>query len=697
MKLRVWIPLLIALMGACALFFRGAYDEAKRNAIDGLTLRQRLHARQAALGVEQFFDHWTRTLKSLALVDDVARLDPHGEALLRSFYEASSDQINGITMTDEAGVIVFTAPHAASVGQDISRQKHMREILSRHEPVVSDVFRTVQGHDAVALHVPILDRDGYRGSLAITIRFRVIAKRFFEEIAVGKTGHAWVLSRDGTELYCRIPGHAGRSVFETNARSPSSLALAREMLAGKSGTMTHMYGEAIDREAPDTKKYTVYEPIRLRGTFWSVAIASAEDEILSPITAFRNRLIAVSSLLFLCGVLASFLGVRSWFVVRDARRRREEEEERRRLQEELQQAMKMESIGRLAGGVAHDFNNILTSIVGNSSLAMLELGPEHKVTPLLAQVEKAAMSAAALTRRLLAFARKQVVAPTVVDLNHLVESLRGMLARLIGEDVALRLELSEGLGAARVDVGQFEQVLLNLAVNARDAMPDGGTLTIATANAEGQVVLAVRDTGHGMDDAVRSRIFEPFFTTKPVGKGTGLGLSMVYGTVTQAGGAIEVDSEVGKGTEFRIRLPRCDEPPTVATRGSKPPDAQRGSETILIAEDDETVRDLLQRTLDGQGYRVLAARTGPEAIALAKKHDGRIDLLLTDVVMPGMGGRELADRLRAQRPELRVLFTSGYSDRNPARGGAGDTRESFIAKPTTPRELAARIREILGR
>ncbi len=713
MKLRVWVPLSIALMGACALFFVRAYDEAKRNAIDAVFRQQRLHARQAALGVEEFFDSWTRALTSLAEMEEVSHLDERGKALLRNFYSAHRDQINAITVTDAAGTIVFTHPDGESIGRDISYQRHVKEIMRRHAPVVSDVFRAIQGYDAVALHVPLFSGGDYRGSLAITINFQLLAKRFFEVIRVGETGYAWVLSRDGTELYCPVPGHTGRSVFETNRAFPSVVALARVMLAGGSGEATYLYDAVAGRRTPTAMKYATYMPIRLGSTFWSVAVASAEDEVLSPIAAFRNQLLIVTALIFVCGALVSFLGLKALFVVREAARRRREEEERRLLHEELQHAMKMESIGRLAGGVAHDFNNILTGIVGNASLALAELGEEHRAAPFLLEIDRAAGSAAALTRQLLAFARKQKVAPAPVDLNTLIENLRGMLARLIGEDVALRAELARDLDTVKVDAGQIEQVLLNLAVNARDAMPDGGALAIATANeeldeaasaraglaAKGRyVLLSVRDTGCGMSDDVKQRIFEPFYTTKPSGKGTGLGLSMAYGAVVQAGGAIEVRSAPGQGAEFRIHLPRCEAAPAGAAATAvvdrKPPG---GDETILLAEDDEPVRAIALKSLERLGYRVLVARDGGEALALADAHGGRIDLLLTDVVMPGMNGRELADRLVERRPGTSVLFTSGYSEKVVLREAGGTRREAFLPKPHTPRELALALRALLDR
>lgn len=333
------------------------------------------------------------------------------------------------------------------------------------------------------------------------------------------------------------------------------------------------------------------------------------------------------------------------------------------------------------------------------------------VTP-LSEVKKAAERAVALTRQLLAFSRKQIIEPRVLDLNDLVAGLKPMLARLIGEDVELKTAAGPDLGAVRVDRGQFEQILINLAVNARDAMPGGGTLLVESSNADlddlycathpearpGRfVMLAVSDTGHGMTDEVKAHLFEPFFTTKPKGMGTGLGVSMTYGAVKQAGGSIEVYSEVGKGTTFKIYLPRIEE--AAPARGTEDRSLRMpgGAETILLVEDDGMLRSLCERILLQLGYRVLQASASRDAISVAGEHGSRIDLLLTDVVMPGMNGRELAERLLAVHPEMKVLYTSGYTEDVIVRHGVMNEAVSFIGKPYTAPQLARKIRDVLDK
>jgi two-component system cell cycle sensor histidine kinase/response regulator CckA len=394
----------------------------------------------------------------------------------------------------------------------------------------------------------------------------------------------------------------------------------------------------------------------------------------------------------------------------DRTERKEAEAKRLALEAQLQQAMKMEAVGRLAGGVAHDFNNLLTGIVGNAELALLLHHPSEPLAEALKEILKAAGSATELTRQLLAFSRKQPIVPRLVNLNDLVDSVQKMLIRVIGEDIRLVTTLEPDLWAVMVDPGQFEQILANLAVNARDAMPDGGQLTLTTANLPAgspacsgragaitgdQVLLAVRDTGHGMTSEVKARLFEPFFTTKGLGKGTGLGLATSYGAVTQMGGCIEVDSQVGQGSTFSIRLPRAVGAAVALPQANPASQMPGGTETILVAEDEERIRELVLVILRRLGYKVLAAADGQEALALAEAYPQPIHLLLTDVVMPKMNGQELARRFTPLHPESRILFTSGYAEDSIVHHGVVEAGLSFLAKPYLPQTLAKKVREVL--
>ena len=386
--------------------------------------------------------------------------------------------------------------------------------------------------------------------------------------------------------------------------------------------------------------------------------------------------------------------------------------ERITLEEQFRQSQKMEAVGQLAGGVAHDFNNLLTVINGYSDLTLARLQAEDPLRRNLEEIRKAGDRAAALTRQLLAFSRKQVLQPKVFNLNSIVSDLERMLRRLIGEDLELRTVLESDLGSIKADPGQIEQIIMNLVVNARDALPQGGKLTIETKNVSLDddytkhhiavvpgpfVMLAVSDTGIGMDEQTKARIFEPFFTTKLAGKGTGLGLSTVYGIVKQSGGNILVYSEAGRGTTFKVYLPRVDEGDQEYKRSAESVEDLQGSGTILLAEDEEMVRTLASQVLEMYGYQVLEAANGGAALLICERHKERIHLLITDVVMPEMSGPELADRLAQLRPKMKVLFMSGYTDDAIVHQGVLDEGTPFIQKPFAPDDLARKVKEVLRR
>ncbi len=402
--------------------------------------------------------------------------------------------------------------------------------------------------------------------------------------------------------------------------------------------------------------------------------------------------------------------------VHRALREMEERVERRRAEETLKererqllQSQKMEALGRLAGGIAHDFNNLLTIIMGYSQVLLNELGTDHPLANQVRETQKAGDQAAMLIRQLLAFSRRQVIDPKVLDLNSIIQNLEDMFRRLIGEHIRLIVRKDPDLGRVKADHSQLEQVIMNLMVNARDAMPQGGTLTLETKMAEvssdsstrsspqpgSYVVLSVTDTGCGMNAETRAKVFEPFFTTKEEGKGTGLGLSTVHGIVKQIGGWIDLASEPGKGTTFTIYLPQTDELPSArgVTRTVGQP--IRGTETILVVEDEMAVRNLVRDELRRLGYSVLEAKNGVEAFLIHNQQGENIHLLVTDVVMPGMSGKEVAQQLTALRPNLRVLYISGYTDDVGVTQGLGAAKVAFLQKPFTPEDLARKVRHVL--
>jgi signal transduction histidine kinase len=383
---------------------------------------------------------------------------------------------------------------------------------------------------------------------------------------------------------------------------------------------------------------------------------------------------------------------------------------REQAEQALRQAQKMEAVGRLAGGVAHDFNNLLMVIRGQAALSLNAVGPGTALRRELSEIVKAADRASSLTRKLLAFGRKQVLQAHVLDLNALVTQLAEMLPPVLGDDISLRIDLDPDLGRVKADSAQLEQVTMNLVFNARDAMPDGGELTIETANCDldeawvrshpgvragSHVVLRVRDTGHGMDEETQSHLFEPFFTTKDKSKGTGLGLATVYGTVNQSGGCVAVSSKLGAGTTIQIYLPRVEEAVEVVETPKPLARSLEGEERILVVEDDDAVRRMTREFLKIKGYNVIEARCAADAIQFVERREEMIDLVLTDVVMPGMKGRELVDQLGKLRPSLKVLYMSAYTEDDAINIGILSPGTTFIEKPFSPDELAGKVRDVL--
>jgi signal transduction histidine kinase/ActR/RegA family two-component response regulator len=507
----------------------------------------------------------------------------------------------------------------------------------------------------------------------------------------------YVYGRDGTVLYSDVVSRRGKpgNAEEDNFDEAIAGRTAREVSALDSG-------ENSDLRATYDHALEVYSPIVLDGQVvgvYEIYQDMAAVNAIGPLvfaTVFGGFAILFFSLLLVVRGTADQIN--------------RELTERKRLEEQLRQSQKMEAIGQLAGGVAHDFNNLLTVIIGYAEILRIQPSFTSFQQEALDQILRAGESAASLTRQLLAFSRRQIIAPRELNLNDVIEQLSKMVGRLIGEDIVVDYELAPNLGNVEADPGQIEQIMLNLVTNARDAMPRGGKLTVSTRNVDLSdydvrqhpgarpgpfAALTVRDTGAGIDPGTQAHIFEPFFTTKEVGKGTGLGLAAVHGIVKQSNGSIHLYSEPGRGTTFTIFLPRLatvtllHEP---ALPEAKPP---TGNETILIVEDDEQLRTLAGLFLSQSGYQVLEAEDGRRALELAAQHDGKIDLLLTDVVMPGMTGRVLAEELLDRDPRMRVLFISGYTDAIIGRHGFVDPGVNFLHKPFVPIDLAKKVRQVL--
>ncbi|PWB66493.1 MAG: hybrid sensor histidine kinase/response regulator, partial [Deltaproteobacteria bacterium] len=384
--------------------------------------------------------------------------------------------------------------------------------------------------------------------------------------------------------------------------------------------------------------------------------------------------------------------------------------ERKKLQEQVCQYLKMEAVGKLAGGIAHEFNNLMTVVTGYCELLLARRSPDDPDRHAIEEIEKAGDQAALLTRQLLAFSRKQILQPRVISLNEIVYGIETMLERLIGKQIALKTVIDTNLWKARVDPSQIEQVILNFAINSRDAMPEGGSLCLSTANvmldasfarrhvgakAGPYAMLTVQDTGCGMDESTISRLFEPFFTTKEAGRGAGLGMPMVYGIVKQSSGYIDVESAVGRGTTFRVYFPRAVEEPAEARKSEASADPLAGTEVILVVEDEKAVRDLVAQVLSAKGYRVLPAPDGNQGLRICKEFRGPIDLLITDALMSGMSGRELSERMALLHPEMNVLFISGYTRDAIVQQGILPAGAAFLQKPFKIGSLMRKVREVL--
>ncbi len=823
------IALGIALyLAACAWLTVSVYSGVRGGTTQQMARLQSTLAGQAARSISDHMEGLQKDLNLLAEDEEVIADGPAGFRALRRYLDASADELQSITRMGADGTILFTWPNTGSAGSNIRSQAHVQRLLATHKPVLSDVFTSVQGYRSIALHVPVFREGAFDGSVGVLVPVQWIARRFLAGIHVGRAGYAWVIGRDGVEIYCPDAGHVGTSAFDRDGESPQETGLARAMAQGDTGstvlTRDHASRAPIGLEV-------VYMPIPLADSFWSIAVAAQENEILSVMRGFLQPWF-FAILLALAGIAATLMlafrlavdaetrkarekaqahyrfiveklpvinyvvdigppsrtsyispqlehilgftpaqwtsdpglwrrqihpedrdrveeavrrndarrepteaeyrvltvdGRVRWIhnrstwtnddgratitgVMLDITERREAEDALREREDQLLQARKLEAIGRLAGGVAHDFNNLLTVITGYADLLLEARELPDSMRTDMKEIVAASRRAQSLTGQLLAYSRKQILSPHVIDLNAQVVQMVTLLHRLIGEHITLVTRLGLDTGKVRADPGQLQQVIMNLAVNARDAMGDGGTLTIGTSTrAPGWAVLTVRDTGAGMDPVTLSHIFEPFFTTKEKGKGTGLGLSTVYGIVTQSGGQVSVESSPGRGATFTILLPRVtDETEVLAaldgaaatekarTPGSRESIPARAEGRILLVEDEMVVRDLARSILTKAGYTVIEAADGLKALALHASLEAPIDLLVTDVIMPGMGGAELGRRLRAARPDLKVIYISGYAD--DTLGAQGELAEgiNLLRKPFSGAELLALIERVRG-
>jgi signal transduction histidine kinase/ActR/RegA family two-component response regulator len=560
----------------------------------------------------------------------------------------------------------------ATQGADSRQRAILEDAADRGSPVVTTPPANLpQGGRGFLVFVPVYSQKALSGFLVGVFQYQELLSSILQGVAPDY----WVAVYDGDEkIYSRTSGKPlpeGRYVQEANIEFGQSIWRVRAW--PKSGAVAY-----------------IRSPLPMLvfglGTLMAVVLAFAVY-------------MAESSKLHVKELAAANLELEKEIAGRE------------QAEQALRQAQKMEAVGRLAGGVAHDFNNLLMVIRGQAALSLNAVGPRSALCRELGEIVKAADRASSLTRKLLAFGRKQVLQARVLDLNALVTQLVEMLPPVLGDDISLRIDLDPDLGRVKADSAQLEQVIMNLVFNARDAMPDGGELTIETANCDldeawvrshpgiragAHVVLRVRDTGHGMDQETQSHLFEPFFTTKDKSKGSGLGLATVYGTVNQSGGYVTVSSKLGAGTTIQIYLPRVQEAVEVVETPKRLVRSLKGEERILVVEDDDAVRHMTREFLKIKGYRVTEARSAADAIQFVERQEETIDLVLTDVVMPGMKGRELVGQLERLRPNLKVLYMSAYTEDDAINIGMLSPGTAFIEKPFSPDELAGKVRDVLN-
>ncbi len=694
----IWI-ITLAATAVVATLSVVTYRSAVSETIAQHSSQQLAVVRTAAVAMEAEMQSMASQLRQFSSLPSVQGIDPvlH-QRVHAAFGVQPNSLINLIVRTDAAGRLYYWTPDGQpgangqpgyadkALWQWASNRANMNQIRVVHgwanavpsrRALVVPVWRTSPSEA-----VPNPPND-FNGVLALVIDLNRFVEVYLgpatkdlsdDQLVVGlATPNYGVLLR---------PGGAGMSPSTADAHNHDEQQ-GTSILDGPTGRRLHAWSKL---QAADEA--------------WLVASSASYDLVAGQIQRSALAQLAMSAGLLIFLPLAGFL------VVRRERRARDEQ---LRLERQLGESQKMEAIGKLAGGVAHDFNNMLTAILGYASMIYEDAGPRSPIQQQALQIRKAAESAATLTQKLLAFSRRQVLQANHVDFATMLDSLVPLVRRLIGEQITVTTHADAGLWPILADPVQVEQSVVNLAINARDAMPNGGTLQITARNAprprgerrpDGElkpgdyVQVMVADTGIGMDDATRARMFEPFFTTKPQGQGTGLGLSTVYGFVRQCGGYIGVLSTPGRGTSIELLLPRAPAMPTPTPLSRRPSEGvKRGHETVLVAEDEEAVRQLAVESLERHGYRVLAAASGEQALELARTFEETIDLLLTDVVMPGMKGPELAAKLRAMRPGVRVILMSGYAAETVTPGDLTDA--SMVAKPFSPAALAREVRSTL--
>jgi C4-dicarboxylate-specific signal transduction histidine kinase len=559
----IFVSLAIVVAAGCIFIFEDIYQEAKRAAVTKLNQQQTIYARQAAQGIEEFFATWTRYLNALAGMNSVVADDREGKAILKLLYEANQVRITEILRVDEKGVIRDDLPDSKAVGLDISHRKHFIALLRDHKPVISEAFKSLEKVDSVALHVPILQGSEFKGSVAILVNFNSLAKRYLDVIKIGQTGYAWVISQAGTVLYTPVPGLTGKSIWDANKDNPSSASLVSAMLQGREGTAEYTSQRIGDRQVSPTRKYAVFIPVRLGNTFWSICVASSEQDVFADLTTFRNKLAMTMSIFFIVGAALSTLGARAWLIVKEQEKNARAELEIAQQRNQLTHLSRVNMLGELSGSLAHEISQPLTAILGNAHAAQQLLGQSdpdlNQLRDILGDIVADDERAGEVIRRLRLLLKRGEVQFQSLNASELVEEVLKLLrSELVDRGTTAQAKLAPSLPVIQADKVQLQQVLINLVTNACDAMadmpPEARALTIRTGlDGNGFVVIAVCDAGPGIAKEKLEQVFEPFFTTKA--NGMGLGLSVCRTIAKAHGGKLWAEHNSGRGATFHLLLP----------------------------------------------------------------------------------------------------------------------------------------------